>query len=98
MPASVKKPSDATQIEITRTLTLKATRSTVLRLGISHKDMISASSAAVTAPTGGPNQRVAANTNGSETDNLATNPGILTVKDPVRTVSAANANQADGGG
>ena len=83
---------------MTRTLTLKATRSRVLRLGISHSDMISASSAAVTAPTEGPNQSVAAKTNGSETDNRATNPGILTVKDPVRTVSAASANQADDGG
>src|SRR5687767_3556937 len=98
MSAKAKNPCEAAHIEITSTLTLKLMRSIVLRLGMSHRDMISASRAAVTAPTDGPNHNVAANRNGSETDKRATNPGIFTVKDPVRTVRAARANHADEGG
>src|ERR671912_2043652 len=98
MFANAKKPWDAAHIEITRTLTLKLTRSSVLRLGMSHSDIISASNAAVTAPTDGPNHNVAANTKGSETDKRATSPGIFTVNDPVRTVKAARASHAGEGG
>ena len=60
--------------------------------------MMSASNAAVTAPTDGPNHSVAAKTNGSETDNLATRPGIFTVNDPVRIVRAARAIHDESGG
>ena len=44
--------------------------------GISQSDMIRASNAAVTAPTEEPNQRVAAKTNGSETESRATTQGF----------------------
>src|SRR5688572_21658817 len=98
MSETAKKPCDAAHIEITSTLTLKLTRSIVLRLGISQRDMMSASKAAVTAPTEGPNHKVAANTNGSDTDRRATKPGIFTVKDPVRIVNAASASHAGEGG
>src|SRR3989338_6948867 len=83
---------------MTRTLTLKITRWNVFKFGNNQRDMIRASRDAVTAPTDGPNQSVAANTNGSETDNRATSTGILTVKDPVSTVRAASASQAGDGG
>src|SRR5690242_6859407 len=98
MPASAKNVCADTQIEITRTLTLKMTRLKVLILGTNHNEMISASRDAVTAPTEGPNHKVAANKNGSETEIRATMPGIFTVKEPVKTVSAAKANQAGDGG
>ena len=67
-------------------------------LGSSHREMIKASREAVTAPTEGPNHSVAAKTNGSETEIRATIPGTFTVKEPVKTVSAASANQAGEGG
>ena len=98
IPEIPKKTCDAVQIEITRTLTLNDSLWRVFSPGISQSDMISASRAAVTAPTEGPNQRVAAKTNGSETESRATSPGILTVNDPVKIVSVASAHQDEFGG
>src|SRR5215510_3811764 len=98
IPATLKKACADSQIEITSTLTLKTTRFNVLMLGTNQNEMISASSEAVTAPTEGPNQSVAAKTKGSETEIRATMPGTFTVKEPVNTVRVARSNQAGDGG
>ena len=68
---------------------LKRTRWTGCPFGVIHRRMIRHSRSTVIAPAEDPNIRTDAKTKVSETERWAETEGILTVKDPVKSVRIA---------